>query len=224
MGLNPSGIFAKPVKDSGDRLWDAFEAGFDNPRSVAPSVSTPQSANWLSRALAYRVRQEPGNLLAHVQRINLLCRDVAERARIFNAATELFETLAGRGAALRLRMAAEVAPSLGLEMRHRLESVGASAPTATQAPCVVKPVDRGAVAAHDPLAHADELLTLGDYAEAQSILEAALEQDPVNPAIAALLQSIYRSARDTKAYAFARLRVLAKAPEAATVWPETLPI
>lgn len=225
MGSNPSRIVARPEEDQGNRSLDEFEAGFDQPRSVAPSVSSPDAAAWLTRALAYRVRREPGNLLAHVQRINLLCRNAAGSNRIFNAASELFEKLAGRGAALRQRMTAEVSPWLDLEMGRRLEVVGAaSVPAPMQSPCIVAPTNHGTDATSDPVACADELLTLGDYAEAQSILEAALEHDPVNPDIAKLLQSIYRSARDVEAYARVRLMVLAKAPAAAIAWPENLPI
>jgi hypothetical protein len=198
---------------------DAFEAGFDTPRMVSPPAADPVRSAGLSRALAYAVRRQPNNLLAHVQRINLLCASGADRVQIFEAARALFDVLGENGAALRKRIATQVAPLLEPELSEQL--LASRAETAATEPCkIVTTRDYQAAAETDPVAFADELLCAGDYAEAAAVLEAALAKDPASQAVAELLQSIYRSARDAGAYERSRWLVTDAAPEAAAWWPE----
>lgn len=196
---------------------EAFEAGFDAPRMVSPPAADPVLAARTGRALAYALRRQPNNLLAHVQRINLLCSTAADGARVFEAARALFDVLGDNGAALRQRIAAQVAPLIGPEMATALQ---APATTPEEPGKIVTTRDYEKAAETDPVAFADELLCAGDYAEAAAVLEAALAKDPTSRAIAELLQSIYRSARDAGAYERSRWIATDAAPEAAAWWPE----
>lgn len=210
-------IVASSAEISPASRLDAFEAGFDTLRMVSPPATDPALAAGLGRALAYAVRRQPNNLLAHVQRINLLCSLRAEGAQIFEAARTLFDVLGENGAALRKRIADQVAPLIDPALSAALLAPRTTA--AEELDRIVTTRDYRAAAETDPVAFADELLCAGDYAEAAAVLEDALAKDPASQAIAELLQSIYRSARDADAYARARQLALSAAPEAAGWWP-----
>jgi hypothetical protein len=199
---------------------DAFEAGFDRIRKVAPQATDALDDIHLTRALTYRIRRQPVDLLAHVQRINLLCSSLAGSARIYAAARDLFDTLGENGVALRKRIADQVAPLLEPDQRKSLLTSASKAAAAQEQLTVVIPIDHRTAAETDPVSYADELLCAGDYAEAALVLEAMLPKDPASNAIAALLQSIYRSARDAEAYNRSRQIVLNESPDAAAAWPE----
>lgn len=221
MGLAEKSNFIMIVASSAEippaSCLDAFEPGFDTPRMVSPSATDPALAAGLGRALAYAVRRQPNNLLAHVQRINLLCASGADGTQIFGAAQALFDVLGDNGAALRKRIADQVAPLIGPAMSAALLTMRAAA----EEPCrIVTTRDYRAAAETDPVAFADELLCAGDHAEAAAVLEAALAKEPASKAVAELLQSIYRSARDAGAYERSRWIVTDAAPEAAAWWPE----
>jgi hypothetical protein len=202
-----------------DVVLDAFESGFDRLRMVSPKATNPITVARLNRTLAYAVQRQPGNLLAHVQRINLLCSTGSASARIVEAIKALIVTLGENGSSLRNRMLEQVAPLVGADSINvlvNIQPVSDAEPTK-----IVTPQDYHAAAQPDPLSYADELLCTGDYAEAMTVLESALAKDAANSAIAELLQSIYRSARDTTAYEHTRQSVLNAAPQAASLWPET---
>lgn len=210
-------IVASSAEISPASRLDAFEAGFDAPRMVSPPATDPQLAAGLGRALAYALRRQPNNLLAHVQRINLLCASGADGARIFEATKALFDVLGENGAALRQRVADQVAPLIGPALSAALLTPRDAAEEPAR---IVTTRDYRAAAETDPVAFADELLCAGDYAEAAAVLEAALAKDPASRPVAELLQSIYRSARDAGAYERSRWIVTDAAPEAAAWWPE----
>ena len=204
---------------------DLYEAGFGRLISLAPATSDADHQRRLLRSLGYSIRRQRTNLRAHVQLIHLLVAQDHCGDKLCDAVVDLFSLLAGRGAALRQRLENLVAPQLEATQLARIAAAQApSASMAAEAPtelALVTPFDPHSAADTDPVAYADQLLCLGDYAEAMAVLEKALPRSPASADIATALQAIYRSARDEEAYERSRSLVLTAAPEAGDLWPAT---
>jgi hypothetical protein len=220
-------IVTAPTAPSAGLEGDLYEAGFGRLTSLSPATSDADHHRRLLRSLGYSIRRQHTNLRAHVQLIHLLATQDHGGNKLCDAVVDLFSLLAGRGVALRQRLENLVAPHLQETQRARITAVQAAsalphASMAAEAPtelALVTPFDPHSAADTDPVAYADQLLCLGDYAEAMAVLEKALPRSPASADIATALQAIYRSARDEEAYERSRTLVLAAAPEAGDLWP-----
>jgi hypothetical protein len=157
------------------------------------------------RHLEERIRRDPRNLNAHVERV-LLRIARHEGGEVHAAMVDLFVALGAGGRALRARMLDVAAPRLTQEqhafLRAHLDSgldagadgavVRGSRPSWPVAGTMQIVRRRDVGVASEPLSLARERIAAGDEAAAQSLLEEALERDPGQRDVGLELLALYR--------------------------------
>lgn len=162
--------------------------------------------------LAHRISRNPGDLLAHVQRIQLCIRARASD-ELYGALLDLFIALGGKGRALRGRLLARCRPLLAAPQREALArgvSAGIAAtdvvPEAQHSRfcaavrgtllLVSQAESKQAPPAFDVVDEARDLLDSGQILAARTLLERTLLDQPRNLMVGQELLSIYRHSRD----------------------------
>jgi hypothetical protein len=97
-----------------------FEPGFGQSRSLQPDQVDPRWSAQLIRQLERQILRTPGDLTAHVQRLNALLAAGLRGERIFAAALDLHIVLGGRGGALQRRIHEQIFPVLDDTQRTAL--------------------------------------------------------------------------------------------------------
>jgi hypothetical protein len=171
---------------------------------VIPSVEEKQAH--LSH-LEYRVRRNPHDLLAHVQRFSLY-KEQADVQACFDVLVDLFLVLGRRGHPLRERLFSQIEPELSEENRQLLRAHMDSGLQRTDilpalsrsclslgisgAVNLVTPEHTEGEEDIDMLEFARQRLAKGDYELTQVLLERMLDDDPSDATISLQLLKLYQ--------------------------------
>ncbi len=104
-----------------------FEPGFGQTSSLNPDYSDPQWCERLLRHLDRQILRTPGDLTAHVRRINALLAAGYKGDRVFAAALDLHTVLGGKGLALQQRIHDQIFPVLDEQQRSVLLAIRSGA-------------------------------------------------------------------------------------------------
>lgn len=183
--------------------------------------------------LAHRVTRSPNDLRAHAQRLLLHVRR-QDRDRTYGALLDIFLVLGAAGEAFRSRMldtsAGVLGPKLTAIFKQHLEpglDASAQVPISphsrlcrgdTGASEVVTREETESDEGYDPLVDARDLIDLGQFVEAQQVLEKAVFDDPEREDLTLDLLELYRYTRDDMSFLAMQKRLENKSPEAAERW------
>ncbi len=232
-------IVTRHSSDTGVDIWfdTPYPAGFCDITTTNPEFPANHWTAHYYHNLLVEIISRPTNLLAHVQRINLLRKNDGDSRdeEMLGAMQDLIIALDNKGRDLLRQLTAYVRPMLKSEDRRKLDSwshdVSVAKTTRTaysilskdehvSGNVIVSKKTTGQDISHGPLEEANEYLDHGQFLEARQVLELAVVASPARDDIRELLFKIYQSSRDSTNYKLTREKVLEKNPTVAGGWPE----
>lgn len=191
--------------DSVDRF---FEPGLmERSRRISPVIPSIEEKQAHLSHLEYRIRRNPHDLLAHVQRFSLY-KEQGDIQTCFDVLVDLFLVLGRHGYPLRQRLFLQIEPELSEENRHLLRAHMESGLQRTDvlpalsrsclslgisgAVNLVAPTHAEDEKGIDILKFARERLAEGDFEIAQALLEKQLNDVPSDAATSLQLLRLYQ--------------------------------
>lgn len=205
------------MKNKTNNIYGAasVEAAFRIPGFRGLHVSADNWENKASSFLAHVVARNPGDLHAHVQRINLAVRH-KQVSVLYGALLDLFIALGEQGYALRKRMFDHTANLLEEKPKQFLSASLKTHIKATDAfpdqgvsvlakgfsgvHELVEEINQAAVGNHDALAEASEYIEFSQLNEAQQVLEKAMLEDSSSEEQQQLLLEIYKKTNNKERF------------------------
>lgn len=219
-----------------EQAWESIEAAFRLPGFRGLQLTAD---NWEDKAdsfLAHAVARNPGDLYAHVQRINLNIsrKDIPS---LFGSLLDLFIALGDAGFALRKRMFGLSKNLLEKQPRRFLSAAlkaGINATSLLPADGVsvlamgfsgvnelVKEVHQTTNGFHSPLEVANSYIEFGQLQEARQLLEKTVLDDTLTEEVQQLLLEIYRKTNNQEDFLKTFFRLRGKPGLAYSVWQAT---
>ncbi len=174
-----------------------------------------QEGDEVLRYLVFSIRQQPKNLLKHLQRI-IFCYEKRDQQRLYAALSDFFIILQSAGRALKIRMLGgskkqlpdDLFNRLQLSVDNKQDIIGnkfsvltTGVESNTESLIIINDsLDNNSVDNYDPVQIARDFVEFSQLDEAIKLLETAVLENPERDEIHRDLLELYQSTRDVDAF------------------------